>query len=161
MREERGLPLSFILHALLPGFEILSALSCSQSSASEIANLFQPLLRPPLPRDCRLPSALLCSDLRFPEIASDALSPYPLSAMRAVSSSNTSPRPNLAYKTVIQLLHCLSSPACKGIGAFRKRYLSRESARLFGRGSCLKLDIFLFLNLLLNFHFLFFDRLQR
>ena len=36
------------------------------------------LLRLPLPRDCRLPSTLLCSDLRFPEIASDALGPYPL-----------------------------------------------------------------------------------
>ena len=61
------------------------------------------LLRPPLPRDCRLPSSLLCSNLRFPD-ASDALSPYlpcairyPLSAMRAVSSSNNSPRPNRAY----------------------------------------------------------------
>ena len=34
------------------------------------------LLRPSLPRDCRLPSSLSCSDLRLPD-ASDVLSPYP------------------------------------------------------------------------------------
>ena len=39
------------------------------------------LLRPPLPRDCRLPSSLLFSGLRFPD-ASDALSPYPPCAIR-------------------------------------------------------------------------------
>lgn len=42
IKEKRGLPLSFILHALLSGFEIRLPFSCSQSSAFKIANLFQP-----------------------------------------------------------------------------------------------------------------------
>ena len=102
MREDWGLPLSFVLHALLPGFEIFLPLSCSQSSASEIANPFQPcsaqasaslwspvtsipaLLRPPLPRCVGCPEFLSAMH-------------YPLSAMWAVSLSNTSPRPNRAF----------------------------------------------------------------
>ena len=42
IKEKRGLPLFFVLHALLSGFEIRLLLFCSQSSASKIANLFQP-----------------------------------------------------------------------------------------------------------------------
>ena len=43
------------------------------------------LLRPPLPRDCRLPPTLPSSDLRSPKIASVALGLYPLSPLCELS----------------------------------------------------------------------------
>ena len=82
MREEWGLSLSFILHALLSGFKIRSALSCSQSSASEIANPFQ---------RC---SAQASSSPRLPRLRRIA---WAFSTIRAVSSSDTSPGPNRAF----------------------------------------------------------------
>lgn len=52
---------------------------------------FPALLRPLLPRNCRLSRILLCLDLRFPEITRDALARC--EAVPVIPSSSTSSRP--------------------------------------------------------------------
>lgn len=102
MREEWGLPLSFLFCAPLPSPLINS---CRLEDPFDPFPFTPPLLRncqslpirPPLPRDCRLPPTLLCSDIRFPEIASGTLSSYPLSNIRAISLS--SPRPSRGLRS--------------------------------------------------------------
>lgn len=74
MREEWGLRVSYILHALLPS--LLTPLWLQDP----FGPFFFPVCSPPLPRNCQYLPTLLWSGLCFLAIVSNALTPYPLSA---------------------------------------------------------------------------------
>ena len=87
-------PDPFALQTLIPLLTLYPARTSVKSIPSTLlySDLRFPEIALILPRDCRIPRTRVRSGFRLHEIASDALGLVP-----AISSSNTSPQPNRAF----------------------------------------------------------------